>query len=29
MKTPQGYTLLNVIIQFVILAAVALMALPR
>ena len=28
MKTPQGYTLLNVIIQFVILAAVALMALP-
>lgn len=28
MKTPQGYTLLNVIIQFVILGAVALMALP-
>ena len=28
LKTPQGYTLLNVIIQFVILGAVALMALP-
>ncbi|WP_431812696.1 hypothetical protein [Kocuria sp. cx-455] len=28
MKTPQGYTVLNVIIQFVILGAVALMALP-
>ena len=28
LKTPQGYTLLNVIIQFVILGVVALMALP-
>lgn len=28
MKTPQGYTLLNVLIQFVILGAVTLMALP-